>query len=285
MKKVLKKIFMPNKYLGFILFNLGFGLLIYVFSLHLEDTPLAYISYLLSTYALVIFIVWFCKVCKFSSNAFKNTRIYEFYNANYTKFFRLSLFISTLLNIAYCVFNFVVGIYYQSFWFITFAVYYLALSLMRISLFSQAKELGINLKQEYRKLRNCGIVLMTLTIVLAGMIVLILHTEEDISYSGVVIYAVAFYDFYLIITAFINVFKYKKSDKPILSASKFINLTVAMIAMLSLEVAMIQQFGDNDPNFKIIMTGIMGAFICFINAIMAIYMIWSANKNIRRLSA
>ena len=46
-----------------------------------------------------------------------------------------------------------------------------------------------------------------------------------------------------------------------MSASKFINLTVAMIAMLSLEVAMIQQFGDNDPNFKIIMTGIMGAFI------------------------
>ena len=33
---------------------------------------------------------------------------------------------------------------------------------------------------------------MTLTIVLAGMIVLSLHTEEDISYSGVVIYAVAF---------------------------------------------------------------------------------------------
>lgn len=49
---VVKKIFFPNKIIGFLLFNISFGLLIYVFALHLEDTPLAYITYLLSTYAL-----------------------------------------------------------------------------------------------------------------------------------------------------------------------------------------------------------------------------------------
>ena len=57
MKDIVKKIFYPNKVVGFLLFNVGFGLLIYVFINALEDTPLAYISYLLSTYALIIFFV------------------------------------------------------------------------------------------------------------------------------------------------------------------------------------------------------------------------------------
>lgn len=67
----MNKFFNPNKIFGFIIFNLSFILLIYVFVRHLEDTPLAYITYLLSTYALIIFIVWFCKVCKFSNNFLK----------------------------------------------------------------------------------------------------------------------------------------------------------------------------------------------------------------------
>lgn len=57
MKKLLKKVLFPNKFIGFLLFNLGFGLLIYVFGNHLEKTPLAYVSYLLSSYALIIFCI------------------------------------------------------------------------------------------------------------------------------------------------------------------------------------------------------------------------------------
>ena len=80
---VVKKIFFPNKIIGFLLFNISFVLLIYVFATHLEDTPLAYITYLLSTYALIIFICWFCKVCKFSNKFIKsinqnNTFIFTF---------------------------------------------------------------------------------------------------------------------------------------------------------------------------------------------------------------
>ena len=47
MKDVIKKIFFPSKVVGFLLFNMSFGLLIYVFLNSLEDTFIAYISYLL----------------------------------------------------------------------------------------------------------------------------------------------------------------------------------------------------------------------------------------------
>lgn len=71
MKKMLKTIFYPNRVVGLFFFLFGFGLLVYVFACHLEDTPLAYFSYILSTYALILFIIWFCKACKFSNEWIK----------------------------------------------------------------------------------------------------------------------------------------------------------------------------------------------------------------------
>ena len=279
MKNVIKKIFFPNKIVGFLLFNIAFILLIYVFLNALEDTPIVYISYLLSTYALVIFICWFIKVCKFSNNFIKKSRFYNLYQDNFFLITKTTLLVSTILNISYGIFNLGVGIYYKSFWFITFAVYYFLLWIMRFSLLYKVKDFNSYGVKEYKKLKYCGIVLMLLNIVLVGMIVLILHTNQDINYAGYIIYIVALYDFILIGTAIINALKYRKSDNPILLATKFINLTVAMISMLSLEVAMINRFGD-DMILKTVMTGSMGVVICLINFLMAIYMIVKSRKKL-----
>jgi len=74
-----------------------------------------------------------------------------------------------------------------------------------------------------------------------------LFVYRVITYSGVIIYLVA-YDFYLIINAFINVFKYRKKDIPLLLSSKCIILTVAMIS----------QFGNNELQFKKLMISYRG---------------------------
>ena len=86
------------------------------------------------------------------------------------------------------------------------------------------------------------------------------------------------YDFYLIISAFINIIKYRNSKSPILLGSKAIKVTVALISLISLEVAMITEFGGNDSQFKSVMTGGVGFFVCLINSSMAIYLIIKSNK-------
>ena len=284
MKKVLKNIFIPNKIIGFILFNVSFGLLIYVFSLHLEYTPLAYISYFLSTYALIIFCIWFFKVCKFSNDIIKKSNLYNLYIKYERPITKNFLALSLFLNFVYGIFKLGTGIYYMSWWFITFAVYYLILCIMKLSIVKDIKnEVGIKLKSEYKKLKSTGITLLFLNLILSGMIVLIIKQNQEITYAGFIIYIVAMYDFYLIISAIINVIKYRKSHSPLLASSKCINLTVAMISMISLEVAMVSQFGTNDSEFKIIMTSIMGFVVCLINTTMSIYMIVRANKKIKSI--
>ena len=169
----------------------------------------------------------------------------------------------------------------MSWWFITFAIYYLILCLMKLSIVKAIKnEVGKKLKSEYKKLRLTGIILLFLNLVLTGMIILIIRQNQKITYAGFIIYIVAMYDFYLIISAIINVIKYQKDHSPLLASSKCINLTVAMIAMISLEVAMVSEFGANDSEFKMIMTSIMGFVVCIINTSMSIYMIVKANKKL-----
>lgn len=122
---------------------------------------------------------------------------------------------------------------------------------------------------------------MFLNLILTGIIILIIKQNRIIHYSGFLIYLVALYDFYQIIAAIINVVKYRKNHNPIVASSKCINLAVAMISMVSLEVALIYQFGNNDPNFKSLMTAPMGLAICLIDSFMGIYMILKANKSMR----
>lgn len=277
MKEIIKKVLYPNKFIGFILFNLGFGLLIYVFGCHLEKTPIAYISYPLSAYALTIFCIWFYKVCKFSNESIKKSKIYNLYQNNFAIVTKTSMYFSIIINLIYGVFKLGIGIYYMSWWFITFAVYYLLLCFMRVSLVKNID----NKEKEYKKLKHTGMILLFLNLILTGIIVLIIKQDQIVNYNGFLIYLVALYDFYLIISAIINVLKYRKNHSPIIASSKCINLTVAMISMVSLEVAMIYQFGNNDSNFKLIMTASMGFAICLINSFMALYMIIKGNKYLK----
>lgn len=280
MRNVIKKILFPNRFLGFLIFNFGFGLLLYVFGNHLEETLIAYVSYLLSFYALVIFIIWFCRICKFSNEFIKQSKIYHFYQREFLTVTKATMFFSFAFNFIYGIFKLGIGIYYSSWWFIVFAIYYLLLCFMKFSLLKNIN----NCKKEYQKLKHTGLILLFLNLVLIGIILVIIKQDQVIHYHGFFIYLVALYDFYFIIRAIINFFKYRNNHKPIIASSKCIDLTVAMISMISLEVAMISQFGNNDSHFKFIMTGCMGSVICFINSFMAIYMILKANKHLRKIN-
>lgn len=157
MKELVKRIFLPNKILGFILFNISFGLLIYVFVCHLEETLVAYISYILSAYALTIFCIWLYKVCQFSNNYIKeNSKIYKIYKENNKIITKISMILSSSLNLIYGVFKLILGLYYRSAWLITFAVYYLLLCFMKSSLVMNVEKdnFGKNIKKEYKKLKH-----------------------------------------------------------------------------------------------------------------------------------
>lgn len=149
--KLIKSLFHPNKIVGFLLCNSSIILLIYIFTKHLEDTPLAYIAYLLSTYSLIIFIIWFIKVCEFSSNFVKNnSKLYQQYDENKESITKLTFHFSLIVNLIYGIFKLTTGIYFKSAWFITFAIYYILLCFMKINLIPSLKKDTLNYNEKER---------------------------------------------------------------------------------------------------------------------------------------
>ena len=95
---------------------------------------------------------------------------------------------------------------------------------------------------------------------LAGIVFYIVKQNRGFTYSGTLIYAMAAYTFYITISAAVNVARFRKHGSPLLSAAKAISLTAALVSMLSLETAMLAQFGAETPRFRLVMTAASGSF-------------------------
>lgn len=84
------------------------------------------------------------------------------------------------------------------------------------------------------------------------------------------------------IKSVINVVKYRKYNSPVLSAAKVVSLTAALVSMLSLETAMLSQFGASDSlEFRRTMTAVTGFCVCGFVLGMAIYMIIKSSKKVK----
>lgn len=198
---------------------------------------------------------------------------------------KVSLHRGLVINILYIAIKLFSGFWYRSVWFVALAVYYLLLSVMRFFLAQYVRKvpIGQDIPSELRRYRMCGYMLLLMNQALIGIVVLIVYQNKGYSYPGYLIYAMAAYTFYAFLTAIMNVVKSRKQGSPVLSAVKAINLTAAIVSMLSLETAMLAKFGGDDPAFRRVMTSATGGGVCLSILIMALYMIVRANKKLRNL--
>lgn len=267
------KILYPNIFIFILFFIVGFGSVISVFILNLSTHWIAYISYVLSAYALTItvarsinLIKWINK--KLHSNKYTNRLLTDRDLKN-----NINLFSGTFFNMIYGIFKFITGFIYRSVWFGATGVYYLVLGMMKLSLTKHVIK-NTDEKTQHNQYRNTGILMFLLNVAMVGMIVLMIKNGESAEYPGFIIFAQAGYTFYILIFAIINIIKYRKDHSPIVAASKSINLVAAVMSMFILQVAMINQFGvDSDASFKSIINVITGSVTSFVTIGIAIFMI------------
>ena len=162
------------------------------------------------------------------------------------------------------------------------------LAVMRFLLLhhSSRNAFGENLASELRQYRICGVIFMLMNIALSGVVVLVVRKNEGVVYAGYLIYVMAMYAFYNMITAVRDVIIYRKYQSPVMSAAKAIKLAAALVSMLSLETAMLTQFDQSDgPEIRQIMTGITGGCVCLSVLAIAVYMIIRSTKRLKALES
>lgn len=187
------------------------------------------------------------------------------------------LYFSLAVNLAYAVLQAVNGAVSRSVWAGTISFYYLTLSTIRFSL------LLTNTVQKWKKYRNSAFIMMLLNFALLGIHCITLYMGHIIKYPGYMIYAMAVYTFYTVITAIRNVVIDRKNNDPILSASKALTLAVASISFYSLQSALISAFGDSEE-FRIVMSNCVGAGVFILISAISVFMIVKGAKMIRRIA-
>lgn len=290
-KKIAKRLFCLPPVPTLLISIPAYGLVIYALAGKNVKPYLAYLSYFVSAYALIISITGISGIVRLVRQGIDQHPLVRKalgvpLVSRYLRedMFRAQtgLYQGFFINLLYAGIKLLSGILYRSVWFVTLAVYYILLAVMRASLLHYVRRDEKNKISEWRRYRLCGIILMFMNAALAGIVILVVRQNSGFEYPGMLIYMMAMYAFYAAITAVRNVVKFRKYGSPVMSAAKVINLTAALVSLLSLETAMLTQFGAaNDPMFRQIMTASTGAGISLIVLGMAVFMIVRSTRQMR----
>lgn len=191
-----------------------------------------------------------------------------------------------VVNLLYCVLQVILGIFYRSLWAGALAVFHLLLASMRFQLLKvrNGRRENQNIAAQWKKYRFCGITLLCMTPFFASILILVVHKNGGGKYLGPVIYLMAIYTFVTVILAANSVVKFRKCHKPILSAAKVINLTKALVSMLSLETAILTRYDRMDtPIFRQGLMGTAGGAVCLFVMGVAVYMSVHGTKQLKLL--
>ena len=259
------------------------------------NNVLAYIAYIASAYALAITATGMPRIARTVRKRVKGSKLAQRLDKNplVQKFLddvmlrtKFSLYQGFFINILYIGIKLFSGIYYNSLWFFALSFYYILLAVMRFFLlhYVNHQKGEADLYAEFRRYRMCGITLLVINQALAVIVIFMVQQNKGFEYSGLLIYAMALYSFYSVILAVMNVVKFRKHNSPVMSAAKAINLVAAMVSILSLETAMVSQFGGDDAGvFRQIMTGATGGGVCVIVLGMAVFMIVRSSINLKKI--
>lgn len=264
-KEIGRKILFPHILIIVLFAVISVAGLVYVFMNHMEASWLAYVLYGFSAYSLVILVIFLIMVLPKQYKLIRKKILDNPWGNRYLTdaAFRthVSLYLSLGINVLYAGLNVFFYFMNQSNWFLVLTIYYIILSAMRFLLVRYVQFHGIGKERlgELKRARLCSIILLNLNFVLSGAVLMILYQNKGYEYPGILIYAMAAYTFYTTIFAIINLVKYRKYKSPVMTASKIISLSSALVSMLSLETAMFSQFGQSmslkGQRLMIVLTG------------------------------
>ncbi len=199
--------------------------------------------------------------------------------------------VSFAISIAYGIFNGVLGILSLSIWYGALSAYYILLCLLRGGILlhrvrdtrSEAAPTTVQLRRA-KSYRSCGILLlllqMTLSVAIAQMIFHGRSFHYDMEWM---VFAVAAYAFYKIITATVNFIKAQGQADLAVEAIRNINLADATVSILALQTALLGVYGTDDGALTSTFNTLTGSAVSLLTLSLGVFMIVKGQKRIKLL--
>lgn len=280
-KKVGKSILFPPRKVLLCLIPIAIFFFVYAAILYTPEDGITIGSYVVSFYTLMIVCVRIPELIRWGQKLKRENKYIVLYRSDVRLRVKISLYGTLAFNTAYALLQLGTGVYHGSAWFFAFALYYIALAMMRFFLLKHtlSYDTGEHMEYEMRKYRLCGIFLFVLNTALAVMIAYMVWNNKEVMHHEITMIAMATYTFTAFVLAVVNMINYRKFNSPVYSAAKMISLISACVSMLTLENAMLTTFGTaEEEGYRQLMMRRTGAVVSVFVIGVAIYMIISSSR-------
>lgn len=287
-RMIIRRMLYPTLRVGLPISVLSYTALIFILAYGNTESMLAYFVYCMSAYSLIILCTAMPRWIRCAAQTLQNsktmrwllsTHIVSSYISDLTFRGNIGIYQGMMIGFLYTIFRTIMGIRYASVWFVSTAVYYFILGMIRAYLIICYRQRFT--KAEMICYRNTAWFLFLLNIPMGGMIALMIRTDSGFLYPGYVIYLSALYTFYALIISVRNISKYRKAGSPILTASKILNFIAALMSVLCLQTSMIAQFSTNGEDYRKMMNTITGSVVYATVIVIAICMLFYSRKRRR----
>lgn len=180
-----------------------------------------------------------------------------------------SAILSLVINIIYGIYNIIVGVIMPSWWFLTAGTYYLSLSIVRYFVLRAKKNSINNFLKPFT-----GIMLIVLSIPLAGMVILASVKDRGTDFHEIVMITIALYTFTKLTLAIINLVKSKRNTPERIKILRNISFADAFVAIFSLQRSMLVSFEGMPANEIRIMNIVTGSAVCVIMFMLGLNLIY-----------
>jgi hypothetical protein len=172
------------------------------------------------------------------------------------KAFKFLLF-SMLFNLVFSAYHIISGIITCSWWLFTVGIYYVVLSIVRFAVL-------VTKNDKLFTARLVGVMLMILSIPLAGTVILSFVKDRGTVFNEIVMITIAVFAFSKISLATVNLIKARKSASSRLITLRNISFADAFVSIFSLQRSMLVSFGDMSETSVRIMNLATGSGVCVI---------------------
>lgn len=176
---------------------------------------------------------------------------------------------SFAVHLIYGTYKAALAVWCESAWFAASAGYYVLLSAAQLFLL-RGKSGGARRSRRYYRL--CGWLLLGLTAAIAAVNEITLRENRAAVYPWHLIYGAAAYTFYSLTMALIRLARAGKGDL-VAQARGILSLSAALVAVFSLQMALLAAFGDGGA-WQYGMSIATGSAVFLAVAIMALHMIF-----------
>ncbi len=193
----------------------------------------------------------------------------------------LFLKLGLTVNVGFAAYNLFTGVLYRSIWFGAVAVYYIMLCLIKFFLIARGFNPKTKNKSIYTDFLICGIMLLVLNLTITGLIYQMIWQNKSHFYSEAVIYVAAAYTVFRVCAAIYDTVNLRKLKSPTLYAAKALSISVALMALFSLQTSILDRLGfDNSLHRGLNI--ITGSFVGVTVIVIALRTILRAHRYLKK---